>query len=117
MRTTSSAPHRTTRTVVAAVAMGAAVIAVLVVGPTALVEHGAQAARALTTRYGTTWVALAGVVALAVVLVRRARPRQPVQAQPVLTPDLIHQIALQARHAGRADGRPRLTLVRAEAQS
>lgn len=116
MRTTSS-PHSTTRTVVAAVVTAVAVTVILVVGPTALVEHALQAARALTARYGTAWVALAGVVALAVTLVRRAQPRRPVEERPVLTPELTRQIALQAMHAHRADGRPRLTLVRAEAQS
>jgi hypothetical protein len=106
MRTTST--HSTASTVVTALGAGLAVTIVLVVGPAALVEHAAHAVRALTDRYGTTWVAAAGVVALAVTLVRRAQPRRGApDPTPVSVPG----------PARRADGRPVLTLVRAEAQS
>ncbi|MBA2954586.1 hypothetical protein GON03_09640 [Nocardioides sp. MAH-18] len=104
MRTTSSAPS----TVVTALSAVLAVTVVLVVGPAALAEHAEHAVRALTHRYGTTWVAAAGVVALAVVLVRRAQPRRGARGTaPAIVPTPTH----------RPDGRPRLTLVRAEAQS
>lgn len=107
MRTTSSAPS-TVNTVVAALGAGLAVTVVLVVGPAALVEHAGDAVRALTQRYGTTWVAAAGVVALAVVLVRRAQPRRGARGTaPASVSTPTH----------RPDGRARLTLVRAEAPS
>lgn len=112
--TTPSTTASTVRTVVAAVAAGSAVALVLVVGPTGLVEHAAAAARALTDRYGTSWVALAGVVALAVVLVRRAQPRRAARAVPA-TP--ARPATADRTQTHRPDGRPRLTLVRAEAQS
>jgi len=101
MTITRTITRTTTRTIAAAVAVGVAVTLVLVVGPTALAEHAAAGVRALTERYGTAWVALAGIVALAVVLVRRAQPRR---SAPVPAP-----VA--------AERRPHLTLVRAEGQS
>jgi hypothetical protein len=103
MRTTSSA-HHTAMGVAAGIAVATVVALLVTVGPTALAMQAAEVARALTARYGTTWIAAAGVVALAASLVRRSRPARPAPA------------ATKAP-ARRADGRPRLTLVPAEVRS
>jgi|1186.fasta_scaffold227991_1 hypothetical protein len=107
MRTTSSA-RSTAMGVAAGIAVATVVALLVTVGPTASAMQAAEFARALTARYGTTWIAAAGVVALAASLVRRSRPARPAPA-PAPAPTKAP--------ARRADGRPRLTLVPAEVRS